>query len=171
LCKRFFLFERLFPANNKISASHINRGKKCSDWLIDYNNTTGWILKSSFYPTFSCTSFGESAPSPPQGREITNQTLLAPCKMSFSFLLQAYEYLKIQYLRQDGWTQAMTKVYLWTCCMSGDASENFFIMVNEVKQNNAPKTIITLPVLLLQCKELGINNGTLFRCSNACAFF
>jgi hypothetical protein len=32
----------------------------------------------------------------------------------------------------------------------------FFTMVNEVKQNNAPKTIISLPVLWLQHKELGI---------------
>jgi len=32
-------------------------------------------------------------------------------------------------------------------------------MVNEVKQNNAPKTIITPPVLWLQHKELGIKMG------------
>ncbi len=50
----------------------------------------------------------------------------------------------------------MTKVYLWTCCMSGDVSEIFFIMVNEVKKNNAPKTIISPPALWLQHKELGI---------------
>ncbi len=49
----------------------------------------------------------------------------------------------------------MTKVYLWTCCMSGDVSI-FFIMVNEVKKNNAPKTIISPPVLWLQHEELGI---------------
>jgi hypothetical protein len=91
--------------------------------LIDYNNTTGCILKPSFHPTVLCTSFEESAPSPPQGREITNQTLLAPCKISFSFLLQANKYEKFQFLRKDGWTQAMTKVYLWTCCMSGDVSK------------------------------------------------
>jgi hypothetical protein len=68
-CKRCFLswFERLFPSDNKISASQINQCQKCSDWLIDYNNSTGWILKPSFYPTVSCTSFEESAPSPPQG--------------------------------------------------------------------------------------------------------
>jgi hypothetical protein len=50
----------------------------------------------------------------------------------------------------------MTKVYLWTCCMSSDVSENFFIMVNEVKKNNAPETIISPPVLWLQHEELGI---------------
>jgi hypothetical protein len=90
LCKRCFIsrFERLFPSDTKYSASQINRCQKCSDWLIDYNNNTGWILKPSDYPSVSCTSFEESAPSPPQGREITNQTLLAPCKISFSFLLQ-----------------------------------------------------------------------------------
>jgi hypothetical protein len=124
--------------------------------LIDYNNNTGWILKPSDYPSVSCTSFEESAPSPPQGREITNQTLLAPCKISFSFLLQAYEYAKFQFLRKDGWTQAMTKVYLWTCCMSGDVSKKNIIMVNEVEKNNAPETIISPPVLWLQHKELGI---------------
>jgi hypothetical protein len=86
---------------------------------------------------------------------MTNQTLLAPCKISFSFLLQAYKYAKIQFLRKDGWTQAMTKVYLRTCCMSGDVSD-FFIIVNEVRKNNAPKTIISPPVLWLQHKELGI---------------
>ncbi len=157
-CKRCFLsrFERLFPSDNKISASRINGCQKCSNWLIDYNNNTGWILEPSFYPTVSCTSFEESAPSPPQGQEITNQTLLAPCKISFSFLLQAHEYEKFQFLRKDGWTQAMTKVYLQTCCISGDVSEKKIIMVNEVKQNNAPKTIITSPVLWLQHKELGI---------------
>jgi hypothetical protein len=140
-CKRCFLsrFERLFPPDNIISASQINQCQKCSDWLIDYNNNTGWILKLVFYPSVSCTSFEESAPSPPQEREITNQTLLAPCKISFSFLLQAYEYAKFQFLRRDGWTQAMTKVYLWTCCMSGDVSNFFFTSVNEVKQNNAQK--------------------------------
>ncbi len=50
----------------------------------------------------------------------------------------------------------MTKVYLRTCCMSGDVSEKKIIMVNEVKKNNAPKTIISPPVLWLQHKELGI---------------
>ncbi len=40
--------------------------------------------------------------------------------------------------------------------MSGDVSKNFFFIVNEVEQNNLPKTIITLPVLWLQHKELGI---------------
>jgi hypothetical protein len=63
--------------------------------LIDYNNNIGRILKLSDYPSVSCTSFEESAPSPPQGQEITNQTLLAPCKISFFFLLQAYKYAKI----------------------------------------------------------------------------
>jgi hypothetical protein len=68
-CKRCFLsrFERLFPSNNKISASQINQCQKCSDWLIDYNNNTGWILKPSFYPKVSCTSFEDSAPSTLQG--------------------------------------------------------------------------------------------------------
>jgi hypothetical protein len=117
----------------------------------------GWILKPSDYPSVSCTSFEESAPSPLQGQEITNQILLAPCKISFSFLLQVYKYTKFQFLRRDGWTQAMTKVYLWTCCMRGDVSKFFLIMVNEVKKNNALETIISLPVLLwLQLKELGI---------------
>jgi len=50
----------------------------------------------------------------------------------------------------------MTKVYLWNCCMSGDVSKNFFIMVNEVEKNNAPKTIISPPVLWLQHEKLGI---------------
>ncbi len=117
LCKKCFLsrFERLFLSDNKISASQINGCEKCFDWLMDYNSNTGWILKPSFYPTVSCTSFEESAPSPPQGQEITNQTLLAPCKISFSFLLQAYKNAKFQFLRKDGLTQAMTKVYLCTC--------------------------------------------------------
>jgi hypothetical protein len=48
------------------------------------------------------------------------------------------------------------EVYLWICCMSSDVSKKIFIMINVVKQNNAPKTIITLPVLWLQHKELGI---------------
>jgi hypothetical protein len=90
--------------------------------LIGYNNNTGWILELSDYPSVSYTSFEEYAPSPPQGGEITNQTLLAPCKISFSFLLQAYKYAKFQSLTRNGWTQAMTKVYLWTCCMSGNVS-------------------------------------------------
>jgi hypothetical protein len=50
----------------------------------------------------------------------------------------------------------MTKVYLWTCCMSGDVSKIKIIMVNEVKKNNAPETIISPPVLWLQHEELGI---------------
>jgi hypothetical protein len=50
----------------------------------------------------------------------------------------------------------MKKVNLHTCCMSGDVSNNFFSMANNAKQNNAPKTIITPPVLWLQHKELGI---------------
>ncbi len=62
---------------------------------------------------------------------------------------------KFQFHRRDGWTQAMTKVYLWTCCMSGDVS-NFFYDGKRSKQNNAPETIISLPVLWLQHKELGI---------------
>jgi hypothetical protein len=50
----------------------------------------------------------------------------------------------------------MMEVYLCTCCMSGDVWDNYFSMVNNVKQNNAHKTIITPPVLWLQHKELGI---------------
>jgi hypothetical protein len=50
----------------------------------------------------------------------------------------------------------MTKVYLCTCCMSGDVSNKFFSLANNVEQNDAPKTIITPPVLWLQHKERGI---------------
>ncbi len=50
----------------------------------------------------------------------------------------------------------MTKVYLPTCCMSSDVSDKFFSMANNVKQNDAPETIVTPPVLWLQHKELGI---------------
>ncbi len=42
----------------------------------------------------------------------------------------------------------MTKVYLRTCCMSGDVSKQCFIMVNEVKQNNAPLRLIFLQEIL-----------------------
>jgi hypothetical protein len=63
-----------------------------------------------------------------------------------SFLLQAYKYAKFQCLSKDGWTQAMQK--------------SIFVLVfgtaNNVKQNNAPKTIVTLPFSWLQHKELGI---------------
>ncbi len=50
----------------------------------------------------------------------------------------------------------MTKVYLHTCWMSGDVSNKYFSMANNVKQNNARKTIVTHPVLWLQHKELRI---------------
>jgi hypothetical protein len=40
--------------------------------------------------------------------------------------------------------------------MSDDVSEKKIIMVNEVKKNNAPETIISPPVLWLQHEELGI---------------
>jgi hypothetical protein len=63
---------------------------------------------------------------------------------------------KNQYLSKDGWTQAMTKVYFCTCCMSSDVSNTFFSMANNVKQNGAPESIVTPPVLWLQHKELGI---------------
>jgi hypothetical protein len=89
-CKRCFLsrFENLFSSGNKTSASKtINQCEKCSSWWIDDNNTTGWVQKPPFYPTVSCTNFGDSAPSPPKGCEITNKTLLAPCKILLSFLL------------------------------------------------------------------------------------
>jgi hypothetical protein len=76
--------------------------------------------------------------------------------MLFSFLLQAYKYAKFQYLSKDGWTQAMTKVYLRTCCMSSDVSGKIFSMATNVKQNDAPETIVAPPVLWLQHKELGI---------------
>jgi hypothetical protein len=68
-CKRCFLyrFKGLFSSDNKISASQFNWCQQFSDWLIDYNNTTGWIQKLSFYPMVSCTSFEESALSSPQG--------------------------------------------------------------------------------------------------------
>jgi hypothetical protein len=39
--------------------------------------------------------------------------------------------------------------------MSGDVSDKIFSMANNVKQKDAPKTIIT-PPLWLQHKELGI---------------
>jgi hypothetical protein len=50
----------------------------------------------------------------------------------------------------------MTKVYLHTCCMSGNVSNKCFNMANNVKQNDAPKAIVTPPVLWMQHKELGI---------------
>jgi hypothetical protein len=109
-----------------------------------------------FYPTVSCTNFGDSTPLSPKGGEIANTTLLAPCKISFSILFQAYKYENFQYLSKDGWTQAMTKVYLHNCCMSGDVSNKIFSMANNVTQNNAPETIVTPPVFWLQHKELGI---------------
>jgi hypothetical protein len=40
--------------------------------------------------------------------------------------------------------------------MSGDVSNKLFGMANNVKQNNAPKTIVTPPVLWLQHKDPGI---------------
>jgi hypothetical protein len=40
--------------------------------------------------------------------------------------------------------------------MSGDVSDNFFSMANNVKQKKSPKTTVTSPVLRLQQKELGI---------------
>ena len=158
-CKRCFSnrFERLFPSDNNIPpSSDINPCEKCSDWWIDYGNINGWIQTPLGYPTVSCTEFGKAAPLPPKGREIKNEKHIAPCKLSFPFLLQAYEYAKFQYLRENGWSQAMTKVYLRTCCMSGDVSDKFFEMAFQVKQNNAPETIFTPPVLWLQHKELGI---------------
>jgi hypothetical protein len=82
-------------------------------------------------------------------------------------LIQAYEYAKFQFLRKDGWTQAMTKVYLQTCCMSGDVNEKKNIMVNEVKQNNAPKTIITLPVFMAatqRARNKKWNTFQMFQC-------
>jgi hypothetical protein len=72
------------------------------------------------------TNFETSSPLPPQRREIKSSTLLPPCKISFHFLLQAYKYAKYQYLCQDGWTQAMTRNYLRTCCMSGEVTVFFF---------------------------------------------
>jgi hypothetical protein len=51
-------------------------------------------LRSLLFIQVSCTNFGDSTPSPPNGREISNKTLLAPYKISFSFLLQAYKYAK-----------------------------------------------------------------------------
>jgi hypothetical protein len=40
--------------------------------------------------------------------------------------------------------------------MIGDVSNKFFSMANNVKQNDAPKTFVTPPVLWLQHKKLGI---------------
>ncbi len=88
-------FEKLFSSGNKTSASKtIDQCEKCSYWWIDDNNTTGWIQKPPFYPTVSCTNFGDSTPSPPKGHEISGKTLLATCRILFSFLLQAYKYAK-----------------------------------------------------------------------------
>jgi hypothetical protein len=61
-------------------------------------------LEAYFYPAVSCTNFGDSTPSPSNGHKITNKALLAPCKILFSFLFQAYEYAKFHYLSKGGWT-------------------------------------------------------------------
>jgi hypothetical protein len=103
-----------------------------------------------FIQQFLAQNFGDSTPSPTKGCEITDKTLLAPCKILFSFLLQAYKYAKLQYLSKVSSTKAMTKVYLHTCCMSGDVSDNVFSMENNVKHIDAPETIVTTPVLWLQ---------------------
>ncbi len=78
-----------------------------------------------------------------------------PCKILFPFLLQAYEYAKHQYLCKNSWTQAITRIHLWTCCMSSEVTDKLFIMANEVKQNQASKSIVTPPELWLQHKKLG----------------
>jgi hypothetical protein len=46
--------------------------------------------------------------------------------------------------------------------MSGDVSNKFFSVANNVKQNDASKTIVTPPVLWLQHKDLGIKKNDHF---------
>jgi hypothetical protein len=150
-------FLKLFPSTIEEyipdSSGTFNKCVKCSDWWLDPKNTTGWLQKPHPYPTVSSTNLGTLTSIPPQGREITYSTSLPPCKISFQFLLQAYEYAKYQYLCKDGWTQAMTRNYLRTCCMSGDVVDNFFKMANEFQQNQAS---FIPPELWRRHEELGI---------------
>jgi hypothetical protein len=129
-CRTCFMsrFLKLFPSKNneKVSQSEtFNRCGKCLDWWLDPCNTTGWLQKPSPYPTVLLTNFETLSPLPLQGCEIKSSTLLPPCKILFHFLLQAYKYAKNQYLHQDGWTQATTRNYLRTCCMSGEVTVFF----------------------------------------------
>ncbi len=116
-CRRCFIrsFENLFASKNngKVPALEaIIRCAHCLDWWIDSRNTNGWLQQPTSYPTVPCTNFERSTPLPPQGREISSQSLLSPCKISFPFLLQAYKYAKYQYLCENSWKQAMTSIYL-----------------------------------------------------------
>jgi hypothetical protein len=72
------------------------------------------------YPTKIYTVVSVLAPSPPDGRCITDLNILPSFKLSFSFLIKAFEYEKYQYLREKSWTQQMTETYLRSCCVGGD---------------------------------------------------
>jgi hypothetical protein len=50
----------------------------------------------------------------------------------------------------------MARIYLWICCMSGEVTDNSFIIANEVKQKQASKSIITPSKLWLHHKKLRI---------------
>ena len=161
LCMKCFLSRcsRVFPSiksTNNIASEPKKHCPTCSDWWIDDRNKNGWSKKPCSYPSPSSTSFETSTPIPPQGRDISDETNLPPCKILFSFLLQAYEYAKYHYLQKNGWTQNMTKTYLCTCCFSGEIIEQFLTGANEVKQNDSQESILQPPNLWREHEWLDI---------------
>lgn len=118
----------------------------CSDWWKGFDkNPNGFMDKPIGYPTTQDTIFGDSAPTPPAGRCITDSINLPPCKLSFSFLIKAFLYAKYHYLKGD-WTQLMTTTYLRTCCVGGDLIKNLI-------QNRAEAVV---PDLWLRHEEYGV---------------
>ncbi len=84
------------------------------------------------YPTKIYTDLSDLAPSPPDGRCITDSNSLPPCKLSFFFLTKAFEYGKYQHLQEKDWTQAMTNVYLRSCCVGGDLIKDLIENGNKI---------------------------------------
>jgi hypothetical protein len=120
--------------------------QECSDWWKGYDkNILGWMTKPDKYPTKESTNFSVLAPVPPDGRCINNSEILLPCKLSFSFLIQAFDYGKYQYV-QNYWSKEMTRTYLRTCCFGGDLITDLLENGNET----------TLPDLWQRHEEHGV---------------
>lgn len=139
--------ENLYNTNS----TNANMCLRCSDWWNGFGiNNNGHMTKPKKYPTVDTTHFGEAVdgeivPSPPDGRSITNSKKLPPCKLSFSFLIKAFEYAKFQF-QHKFWTQEITSVYLRACCFGGDIINNLIKMGEQA----------VIPELWLKHEEYGI---------------
>ena len=124
----------------------------CSDWWGISDSMHGLFDKPKYYPK----QFDSNGPQPPPERPINNQDeKLQPCKLSFRFLLEAFN-VTVHNLSEHVWTKETSKDYLRTCCVHGQLIEVTLNVILENRDSNN-QYIIKPPEIWSRHREHGID--------------